>query len=100
MNRNRSTASPAHGCRVACPACGASVVPRPIVWGYPTRETMTAAERGDVVLGGCLVSETDPTHLCPACQARLFEFAPAEFVQMVPAVSSFWPYATADIRPH
>ena len=36
-----------------CPNCGSENVV-PIVYGYPTRETAQAAERGEVILYGCM----------------------------------------------
>jgi hypothetical protein len=32
----------------------------PLVMGYPTQETISAAERGEVFLGGCFVSMLEP----------------------------------------
>lgn len=32
----------------------------PIVYGYPTPEAMEAAKRGEIILGGCLVSPGQP----------------------------------------
>ena len=39
----------------------------PIIFGYPMAELREAAERGEVALGGCVVSGEDPTHRCAAC---------------------------------
>jgi hypothetical protein len=39
----------------------------PIVFGYPMPETFAAAERGEIVLGGCVVWGEDPTHRCGSC---------------------------------
>jgi hypothetical protein len=39
----------------------------PIVFGYPSLELFEAEGRGEVALGGCLVSGEDPTHRCSAC---------------------------------
>jgi hypothetical protein len=50
-----------------CPRCGAFAPMLPIVFGYPTPDTFLAAERGDLALGGCVVSGEDPTHQCSAC---------------------------------
>lgn len=54
-----------------CPSCGAREG-RPILWGMPTFEVFEAAEAGeiDIEIGGCCVSEDDPTHRCWACGAR------------------------------
>ena len=52
----------------ACPQCGALGVV-PIVFGLPSPELVESAERGEVSLGGCVVSETAPTWRCPNCSA-------------------------------
>ena len=39
----------------------------PIIFGYPMAELVEAAKRGEVALGGCVVSSEDPTHHCSAC---------------------------------
>ena len=39
----------------------------PIVFGLPLPETFEAAERGEIALGGCILSGEDPTHHCAAC---------------------------------
>lgn len=39
----------------------------PIVFGFPSFALFEAAERGEVVLGGCVVEAGDPTHRCTAC---------------------------------
>lgn len=38
-----------------CPSCGLRDQVRPIVRGYPTPALSPQAERGEVVLGGCMV---------------------------------------------
>ncbi len=65
------------GSGTTCPSCGESDS-RPIIWGMPSPELMEAAEAGliDVVLGGCCVTEEDPTHECRAC-GRQFRDAPS-----------------------
>jgi uncharacterized Zn finger protein (UPF0148 family) len=50
-----------------CPLCQRRVRPVPIVFGYPMPETMEAAERGEVILGGCLVDGNEPSARCPKC---------------------------------
>jgi hypothetical protein len=47
----------------ACPTCGEHMVP--LSYGLPTSETFEAAERGEVVLGGCLVYDDRPDFVCP-----------------------------------
>jgi hypothetical protein len=39
----------------------------PIVYGFPGSELAEDAEEGLVVLGGCCVSEADPTRACLDC---------------------------------
>lgn len=34
----------------------------PIAYGYPSSELFEAAERGEVVLGGCVIEVDSPTH--------------------------------------
>jgi hypothetical protein len=41
----------------------------PIVFGYPMPELFEAEQRGEVALGGCVVTGEDPTHRCAACGA-------------------------------
>jgi hypothetical protein len=45
-----------------CPTCGARGIP--LVYGYPDDGLMEAAERGQVDLGGCVLSDDDPTRTC------------------------------------
>ena len=49
-----------------CPKCGSLEVV-PILYGYPTEETMHEAEKGLIALGGCCVFEDDPEKHCNAC---------------------------------
>lgn len=49
-----------------CERCGAALTP--VVYGFPTFETFEAAERGEVVLGGCLAWEERPRELCRSCR--------------------------------
>ncbi len=52
-----------------CPECGSADV-IPIVYGKPGRELMAQAERGEVALGGCILTGNDPAWHCTACQHR------------------------------
>jgi len=56
---------------VQCPACAKSVEPVPIVFGYPSAELFEAAERHEVVLGGCVVYGDEPDARCPECGADI-----------------------------
>lgn len=49
-----------------CPACGATdtIV---ILYGMPTYEAFEASERGEIVLGGCIVLAANPDRHCKIC---------------------------------
>ena len=47
-----------------CPRCGRTSVP--IAYGMPGPGLMELAERGAVVLGGCVIEEDQPTNECEA----------------------------------
>ena len=49
-----------------CPKCGGKAVP--ICYGYPPVELMKEAEKGNVVLGGCIVGGNDPKWSCKKCR--------------------------------
>ncbi|MDP9181637.1 MAG: hypothetical protein M3P04_02520 [Actinomycetota bacterium] len=51
-----------------CPKCGRSGVP--ILYGMPDGDVMEAVREGQLVLGGCCVSDEDPVLACPACDER------------------------------
>ena len=55
-----------------CPECRGLVVP--IAYGLPGPEMFDAAERGEIVLGGCVLEVDNPTHSCP-CGATTKETA-------------------------
>ncbi|MDA9293091.1 hypothetical protein N9Q18_01280 [bacterium] len=46
-----------------CPECRELMVP--IACGYPGAEMFEAAERGEIVLGGCTIDAGNPTRRCP-----------------------------------
>ena len=50
----------------ACPSCGAAEL-APIVYGLPGSELEEKAMRGDVVLGGCVVTPEQPDTACLVC---------------------------------
>jgi hypothetical protein len=52
-----------------CPDCS-SANARPIIYGEPEEELGRRAERGDVVLGGCVLWGNDPAWACPECGRR------------------------------
>lgn len=50
-----------------CPQCGAPDVV-PILYGYTEDPaTLAAVDRGELVLGGCMVTGDDPAWCCRAC---------------------------------
>lgn len=51
-----------------CPNCGAAAG-RPILWGMPEPDVFRAIDVGDIdiVIGGCTISDEDPTYGCKAC---------------------------------
>jgi hypothetical protein len=52
-----------------CPKCGSSNALK-IVYGYPSGELMEAAGRGEVILGGCCVDDSNPAFCCKDCEYR------------------------------
>lgn len=48
-----------------CPQCGGKVVE--IIYGEPTQETFEMAERSEVMLGGCILTEDAPDWQCTKC---------------------------------
>ena len=63
-----------------CPTCNAGKL-IPIVYGLPLRELMEQSERGEVELGGCIVTQiidlngirtNDPELHCPTCSSKFY----------------------------
>src|SRR5688500_16953006 len=50
-----------------CPICESRGVVR-IAYGLPSREMIESAKKGEIVLGGCVVSGNDPQWRCTACR--------------------------------
>ncbi len=61
MDKRRSTRT-----RPVCPECGSDSV-IPIMYGYPSAKGFEAAERGEVALGGGVVSDESPEWECQTC---------------------------------
>jgi len=53
-----------------CPACGSRDAV-PIAYGYPSSDLWEAEQRGEVVLGGCLIGPESPASECGSCGAAL-----------------------------
>ena len=49
-----------------CPSCGSTDIVR-IAYGYPGPEMVEEAEKGTIVLGGCVISEDNPYSQCKSC---------------------------------
>jgi hypothetical protein len=50
----------------ACPK-GGQHDPVKISYGYPSGEMFEAYERGEIILGGCVMSRSSPTSRCRRC---------------------------------
>jgi rubrerythrin len=48
-----------------CPVCKGKVLP--IIYGLPTEEMGEKARNGEVILGGCIITEFSPSWHCPTC---------------------------------
>jgi hypothetical protein len=49
-----------------CRRCGSGLTP--VAYGFPTLDTFEAAERGEVLLGGCVLSDDLPELDCRSCR--------------------------------
>ena len=56
-----------------CPKCGSGNVV-PIEYGLPGPEMRAGAERGEIVLGGCVVSDDSAIWHCKDCQSEWGRF--------------------------
>jgi len=54
--------------KTKCPKCGSKKDVIPIAYGYPTAQTMKEAEKGNIKLGGCCISDVDPQWWCKRCK--------------------------------
>lgn len=52
----------------SCATCGGEMLP--IAYGFPSGEMFEASERGELVLGGCVVWSDMPMATCPSCPAE------------------------------
>ena len=53
-----------------CPTCGATDAIH-IVYGYPPFELWEAEQRGEIVMGGCVIGPESPDYECRSCGAPL-----------------------------
>lgn len=54
-----------------CPDCGNKLVE--IVYGMPGSDVIKQVEKGEVFLGGCMVSDVNPKYHCNTCERSYFE---------------------------
>ena len=75
--------SPTSRAAIACPNCS-SLSTVPIVYGLPSIDDHERAQRGEFVLGGCLIGlhepDPDPSHCCTTCGAS-FDAASGHIVE-------------------
>lgn len=55
-----------------CPGCNSECV-REILYGYPLSGAMDGANRGELVLGGCEIDESNPSWRCLDCHADIYQ---------------------------
>ena len=65
MNQENNTVTAVTRKPRKCPHCGGKVVS--ILYGEPSEEGFQMAERGEVVLGGCIIWESMPDYQCLGC---------------------------------
>lgn len=54
-----------------CPNCKNKMVK--IVYGLPSSELFRKAEKGEIHLGGCDVSDVNPKYYCSSCKRSYYE---------------------------
>ena len=52
--------------RIRCPKCGSCEVLQ-IIYGLPGKSLMDEERRGEVELGGCVITGNDPNFRCKSC---------------------------------
>lgn len=60
-----------------CPYCGGKLLP--IAYGMPGEELQEKAEKGEVILGGCCLTGTDPQKQCSECGFQFLEVDEGDF---------------------
>jgi hypothetical protein len=59
-----------------CPHCGEPLKAIPLLYGYPAPEAFEQAERGELVIGSCMVGDIDPPFACAAYREPLWPTVP------------------------
>lgn len=70
LNEKRIVSSPRKP-RI-CPICGDNHIV-PILYGEPTAEAVAEADAGKIILGGCCLTENNPTWGCTSCQIEIYK---------------------------
>jgi hypothetical protein len=52
-----------------CPKCHSQLIP--IIYGLPTHEMFLKQEKGELILGGCVISPNDPKYYCKKCKKNI-----------------------------
>jgi hypothetical protein len=60
--------------KVPCPKCKKDVNVVKIVYGLPRKELAQRIKRGEVVSGGCMMSDDSPLYACKECHISLPEY--------------------------
>ena len=66
-----------------CQRCGGTVLP--IVYGFPTHAAFEAAEKGELILGGCCIPENVSEiadWVCKECGQRYYKTMPKELSEL------------------
>jgi hypothetical protein len=86
-----------------CPDCPGAPVGVPLIFGLPSVEAFEAAERGELVIGGCLM-ELGPTPrwACPQCRRPLGWAGPSPDTELAAAQDGLTRVGTWNLRdcPH
>ena len=54
-----------------CPNCGSKLLE--IIYGMPDSEIGEKAMKGELFLGGCMISDENPKYHCNTCERSYFE---------------------------
>ena len=54
-----------------CPKCGKKMIK--IFYGIPTCDVFEKAEKGELFLDGCMITDNDPLYYCNTCRRSYFK---------------------------
>lgn len=59
-----------------CPVCGSKKIAR-IMYGLiaPTEKLLQQKKAGEIVFGGCIISDDDPEWKCVSCGQEFYKFS-------------------------